>query len=33
MEDKIVQYHVGQAFLRQVNPGLVVFPIFLPGLW
>ena len=30
-EDKIVQYHVGQPFLQQVNPGLVVFPIFLPG--
>ena len=30
-EDKIVQYHVGQRFLHQANPGLVVFPIFLPG--
>ena len=30
-EDKIVQCHVGQAFLHQFNPRLVVFPIFLPG--
>ena len=31
IEDKIVQYHVRQAFLQQVHPGLVAFPIFLPG--
>ena len=31
IEDNIVQCHVGQAFLHQVNPGMVVFPIFLPG--
>ena len=31
IEDKTVQYHVGQAFLHQVNPGLVVFTISLPA--
>ena len=27
-EEKIVHYHVGQAFFHQVNPGLEVFLCF-----
>ena len=30
-EDKIVQYHIGQAFFRSVDPKLDVFLMFLPG--
>ena len=30
-EEKKVQYHVGQAFFLQVDPGLEVFPMFCQG--
>jgi len=30
-EEKIVEYHVGQAFFYQVNSGLEVFPMFCQG--
>ena len=31
-EEKIVQYHVGQACFHQVDPGLEVLPMFCQGL-
>jgi len=27
-EERIGQYHMGQAFFHQINPGLEVFPVF-----
>ena len=30
-EGKILQYHEGQAFFHQVDPGLGVFPMFCQG--
>ena len=30
-EEKIVQYHVGQAFFHQADPGLEAFPMFCQG--
>ena len=30
-EDKIVQYHVGQAFFTPSQPRIVSFPYLLPG--
>ena len=30
-EEKIDQYHVGQAFFHQVDPGLEVFPMLCRG--
>ena len=30
-EEKVFQYHVGQAISRQVDPGLEIFPMFCEG--
>ena len=32
-EERIFQYHVGQAFFHQVDPRLQVFPMFVRGGW
>ena len=33
-EEKIAQYHMGQAIFHQVDPGLDVFPMFfVSGGW
>jgi len=32
-EEKIVQYHMGQAFFHEVYPGLEVFSVFCQGGW
>ena len=30
-EEKVVEYHLGQAFFHQADPGLEVFPMFCQG--
>ena len=30
-EERIVQYHIGQAFFQQVEPGFEAFPMFCQG--